>query len=80
MLGTSSDYVIISATGSAPSSAFTATTLEVNGGTATAYTIDGSEFYYVYGITGDTAGYFVCVTETFMAVSAAAISVVMTVM
>ena len=32
------------------------------------------------GITGDTAGYFVCVTETFMAVSAAVISVVMTVM
>ncbi|SEP85193.1 cobalamin-5'-phosphate synthase [Lachnospiraceae bacterium RM5] len=31
------------------------------------------------GITGDTAGYFVCVTETFMAVVAAIISIVMSV-
>ena len=60
MLGSEDSYVIISDNGSAPSSAFTSTSLEVTGGTATAYTIDGSEFYYVYGTNQDGAsGWFV---------------------
>ena len=60
MLGTADSYVIVSDNGSAPTSAFTATTLDVNGGTATAYTIDGAEFFYVYGTNQDGAsGWFV---------------------
>lgn len=60
MLGSSDSYVIISDNGSAPSSAFTATSLDVTGGTATAYTVSGSEFYYVYGTNQDGAsGWFV---------------------
>ena len=60
MLGTADSYVIVSDNGSAPTSAFTATTLDVNGGTATAYTIDGAEFFYVYGSNQDGAtGWFV---------------------
>lgn len=60
MLGTADSYVIISDAGDAPSSAFTATSLEVNGGAATAYTIDGAEFFYVYGSNQDGAtGWFV---------------------
>ena len=60
MLGTADSYVIISDNGSAPTSAFTATTLDVNGGTTTAYTIDGAEFFYVYGTNQDGAsGWFV---------------------
>lgn len=60
MLGSSDKYVIISDAGSAPSTAFTATTIEVNGGSATAYTVDGSEFFYVYGVNQDgAAGWFV---------------------
>ena len=60
MLGTADSYVIVSDNGSAPTSAFTATTLDVNGGTATAYTIDGTEFFYVYGTNQDgVSGWFV---------------------
>ncbi|SET07572.1 hypothetical protein SAMN02910413_1759 [Pseudobutyrivibrio sp. C4] len=60
MLGTADSYVIVSDNGSAPTSAFTATTLDVNGGTATAYTIDGAEFFYAYGTNQDGAsGWFV---------------------
>ncbi|WP_033154426.1 hypothetical protein [Pseudobutyrivibrio ruminis] len=60
MLGTADSYVIVSDNGSAPTSSFTATTLDVNGGTATAYTIDGAEFFYVYGSNQDGAtGWFV---------------------
>jgi len=60
MLGTADSYVIVSDNGSAPTSSFTATTLDVNGGTATAYTIDGAEFFYVYGMNQDGAtGWFV---------------------
>lgn len=60
MLDASNDLVIISTADSAPSSAFTQTALEVSGGTTTAYTIDGSEFFYVYGTnkSGNT-GWFV---------------------
>ncbi len=60
MINTSSDSVILSNADSAPSTAFQATTLEVTGGTATAYTISGSEFYYVYGTNkaGNT-GWFI---------------------
>lgn len=59
LLSGSDDFVIISSSDSAPSSAFQATTLEVTGGTASAYTLDGS-FYYVYGTnkSGDS-GWFV---------------------
>ena len=60
MLGSSKDYVIISAADAGPSSAFTATTLEVTGGTTTAYTVDGTEFFYVYGTNKSGAtGWFV---------------------
>ena len=60
MLGSSKDYVIISAADAGPSSAFTATTLEVTGGTTTAYTVDGSEFFYVYGTNkAGATGWFV---------------------
>lgn len=60
MLGSSKNYVIISDVGEALSAAFTATSLEVTGGTATAYTIDGSQFFYVYGTNQDGAsGWFV---------------------
>lgn len=60
MLGSSDNYVIITNADAAPSTAFSATTLEVTGGTATAYTIDGSEFFYVYGTNKDgVAGWYV---------------------
>ena len=60
MLGSSDNYVIISAADAAPSTAFSATTLEVTGGTANAYTIDGSEFFYVYGTNKDgVTGWYV---------------------
>ena len=49
MLNASNDLIMISDAGSAPSSAFQATTLDVTGGTTTAYTVGGGEFYYVYG-------------------------------
>ena len=60
MLSSSDNYVIISNSESGPSSSFTATTLDVTGGTATAYTIDGSEFFYVYGVNQDgVSGWYV---------------------
>ena len=60
MLDASNDLVIISTADSAPSSAFTQTGLEVSGGTTTAYTIDGSEFFYVYGTNkAGATGWFV---------------------
>lgn len=60
MLDASNDLVIISTADSAPSSAFTQTALEVSGGMATAYTIDGTEFFYVYGTNKSGAtGWFV---------------------
>ncbi len=60
MLDAANDLIIISSSDSAPSSAFTQTALEVKGGMATAYTVDGSEFFYVYGTNkaGNT-GWFV---------------------
>ena len=60
MLGSKDNYVIISTSASAPSSAFTSTSLDVTGGTATAYTLDGSEFFYVYGTNAEgTTGWYV---------------------
>ena len=60
MLSTSSDSIFLSEADATPSSAFQATTLEVTGGTATAYTISGGEFYYVYGTNkSGTTGWFV---------------------
>lgn len=60
MLDASNDLVIISTADSAPSAAFTQTALEVSGGMATAYTIDGTEFFYVYGTNkAGTTGWFV---------------------
>lgn len=59
MLNASNDLIILSTADSAPSSAFTQTSLEVSGGVATAYTIDGAEFYYVYGTNkSGTTGWF----------------------
>ncbi len=60
MLDAENDTIIISSSESAPSSAFTQTALEVKGGTTPAYTVDGSEFFYVYGTNkaGNT-GWFV---------------------
>lgn len=59
MLNASNDLIILSIADSAPSSAFTQTSLEVSGGVATAYTIDGAEFYYVYGTNkSGTTGWF----------------------
>ena len=64
MLGSKDSYVIISDNGSGPSSAFTATSLEVTGGTATAYTTGDSAFYYVYGTNQDGAtGWYVYDSE-----------------
>jgi len=60
MLGDSDNYVIISAASGAPSSDFTEASIEVTGGSTTAYTVDGSQFFYVYGTNGaGTSGWFV---------------------
>lgn len=60
MLGSAKDYVIISPTDAGPSAAFTATSLDVTGGSTTAYTYDGSQFFYVYGTNKSGAtGWFV---------------------
>ncbi len=60
MVGSKDSYVIISTPDGGPSSAFTATSVDVTGGTATAYTVDGSEFYYVYGTNQDgSTGWYV---------------------
>jgi hypothetical protein len=59
MLGSGKNYVILSTPTETLSSAFTATTIEVTGGAAQAYTIDGAEFFYVYGANQDGAtGWF----------------------
>ncbi len=60
MLDASNDLIILSSADSAPSSAFTQTALEVSGGTAVAYTVDGSQFFYVYGTNkAGNSGWFV---------------------
>lgn len=60
MVGSKDSYVIISTPEGAPSSAFTETSIDVTGGTATAYTVDGSEFFYVYGTNQDgSTGWYV---------------------
>ncbi len=60
MLGKGDNCVIVSNSDAGPAAGFTATTLDVTGGTATAYTIDGSEFFYVYGKNGTGAeGWYV---------------------
>jgi hypothetical protein len=60
MLGSGKNYVIISPTEEGPSPAFTATPLDVTGGSTTAYTIGESGFYYVYGTNGSgNTGWFV---------------------
>ncbi len=60
MLGNADKYVIISASTDAPGTGFVDTTLDVTGGTAPAYTVDGSEFFYVNGTNQDGAqGWFV---------------------
>ena len=60
MVGSSDDYVIVSASDSAPGTGFTATSVEVTGGTASAYTIDGTEYFYLYGTNKDgVSGWFV---------------------
>lgn len=59
-LGSSDNYVIISTADATLSSAMTETSLEVTGGTAVAYTVDGSEFFYIYGTNQDGyTGWFV---------------------
>ncbi len=59
MLGTAKNYVIISNPEAPLSSAFQATNVEVTGGSAPAFTIDGAEFFYVYGTNQDGAtGWF----------------------
>ena len=59
MLGTSKSYVILAAPDAPLSASLTETTIEVTGGTATAYTMDGAEFFYVYGANQDGAvGWF----------------------
>ena len=69
MLGTSKSYVIL-ATPEAPlSSAMTETAIEVTGGTATAYTIDGAEFFYVYGANQDGATGWFLYDKTYNTVS-----------
>ncbi|SCZ79986.1 hypothetical protein [Pseudobutyrivibrio xylanivorans] len=60
MLGSAKNYVIISPTDAGPSSAFTPMSLDVTGGSTTAYTIGDSGFYYVYGTnTAGNTGWFV---------------------
>ena len=60
MLGSKDNYVIISTPASAPSAAFTATSIDVTGGTAIAYTVEGSEFFYLYGTNTDgVTGWYV---------------------
>lgn len=60
MLGSGKNFVIISPAEAGPSPAFAPTSLDVTGGSTTAYTIGESGFYYVYGTNGagDT-GWFV---------------------
>ena len=59
MLGTSKSYVILATPDAPLSASLTETTIEVTGGTATAYTMDGAEFFYVYGANQDGAvGWF----------------------
>lgn len=60
MLGSAKNYVIISPTEAGPSADFSPFTLDVTGGSTTAYTIGDSGFYYVYGTNaaGNT-GWFV---------------------
>lgn len=69
MLGSAKNYVIISNPDSTLSSAFSETSLDVTGGTATAYTIDGSEFFYVYGVNQDGASGWYLYDKTYKTVS-----------
>ena len=69
MLGSSKSYVIL-ATPEAPlSTSFTEATIEVTGGTATAYTMDGAEFFYVYGANQDGATGWFLYDKTYNTVS-----------
>lgn len=59
MLGDSKNYVILATPDAPLSASFATASLEVTGGTTTAYTIDGSEFFYVYGANKDgVVGWF----------------------
>jgi len=49
MLGDSDKYVLVQETSDTPGSAFSQTTVNVNGVEINAYTVDGAEFFYVYG-------------------------------
>ena len=69
MLGSAKNYVIISTPDSTLSSAFTTASIEVTGGTATAYTIDGAEFFYVYGVNQDGATGWYLYDKTYGTVS-----------
>ncbi len=60
MLTASNDVIMISDAGEALSSAFQNISLDVTGGSTSAYTLDGGEFYYLYGTNkAGTTGWFV---------------------
>lgn len=69
MLGSAKNYVIISNPDAPISSAFTEASIEVTGGTATAYTLDGAEFFYVYGVNQDGATGWYLYDKTYGTVS-----------
>ncbi|WP_028242645.1 hypothetical protein [Pseudobutyrivibrio ruminis] len=69
MLGSAKNYVIISTPDAPISSSFTETSLEVTGGTAIAYTLDGAEFFYVYGVNQDGAAGWYLYDKTYGTIS-----------
>ncbi|SDB32819.1 hypothetical protein SAMN02910298_01577 [Pseudobutyrivibrio sp. YE44] len=60
MLNASNDLIMLSDAGEPLSSAFQNIALDVTGGSASVYTLDGGEFYYLYGTNkAGTTGWFV---------------------
>ncbi len=69
MLGDADKYVLVQETSDSPASGFSQATITVNDSSINAYTVDGSEFFYVYGTNQDQVEGWYVYDQTYDTVS-----------